>query len=392
MESIGITLYVPGAPTTRAELVAAGATKVREVREAGRIVSFELQLSGGAVVLTVMSGPEFMEHRAGLEGFVAQACDVQDPDLPSRLRLLTHALGVLADDDVDVNEHVLPLLQRFAGARGAMAFMRADGLLDADGEPLATLRGPAGDDVEDPDDAERDDEDPPERTPPTVERVVRRAYALAAVVRRGLIEHESEGREAEVGAAALRAWLERHGLWDELEPAEAALLTMPPGDLDPQATINAVWRAEGVGVLAWALGRRELPPHDEVGDVALLERALDAGSRGRPALLDGATLRSTAELEAMQRRLLTVHWRTVDFRVQPRRIDFPAVARQFPAGFLDLAGLPLAEGDLAIGGLPIDVADEESVDRASSIAVERHLAIEWLLGGHPLYSEVDAST
>jgi hypothetical protein len=42
--------------------------------------------------------------------------------------------------------------------------------------------------------------------------------------------------------------------------------------------------------------------------------------------------------------------------------------------------------------VPIHAADHGLVGRAAGIALERHQAINWLLGWSELYSEVDTST
>lgn len=54
--------------------------------------------------------------------------------------------------------------------------------------------------------------------------------------------------------------------------------------------------------------------------------------------------------------------------------------------------LPLADGDLAIGGVRIDRASPDTLGAASSIATERHLAINWICYGPELYSGAQQST
>jgi hypothetical protein len=103
-------------------------------------------------------------------------------------------------------------------------------------------------------------------------------------------------------------------------------------------------------------------------------------------------LRSPAELEAMQKHLLGVHWRLRDYSVQPRQMDFAAFSRRCWFGSFDLMGLRLVDGDLAIGGVPIHRAAPADLGRTSSIAVERHHAINWLCGQATLYQDVHTAT
>ena len=95
----------------------------------------------------------------------------------------------------------------------------------------------------------------------------------------------------------------------------------------------------------------------------------------------------------MRERWFALHWRLRDFRLRPRVADFLEIAGRVP--WLNEAivrELPLVDGDLAIRGQRIDRAPADLVDTASSIAAERHLAINWLCDGPELYSEADTST
>src|SRR5947199_2100857 len=101
-------------------------------------------------------------------------------------------------------------------------------------------------------DAEDDGEDDkPE--PPTPKRVARRALALAAVTARALLEQQDPAdSRSEANRQRFLSWVAALGLEDELEPDEWEVLQRPVGRLDRQAAVNATWRLEGLGVLAWA--------------------------------------------------------------------------------------------------------------------------------------------
>ena len=59
-----------------------------------------------------------------------------------------------------------------------------------------------------------------------------------------------------------------------MEPDEWQVLQRVVKKLDQQSVIDAVWRLEGLGVLAWFLGLYELPAYDELVDANTLWRAL----------------------------------------------------------------------------------------------------------------------
>src|ERR1044071_7544516 len=95
---------------------------------------------------------------------------------------------------------------------------------------------------------------------PDSERVSARALVLAAVACRGLIEKDAAKPGAEELRKRVVGWLKDIGVYREMEPAEISLLDTPLGELERKATLNATWRSEGMVVLAWAVGRTELPP------------------------------------------------------------------------------------------------------------------------------------
>ena len=237
--------------------------------------------------------------------------------------------------------------------------------------------------------------DEPEVQPPTPHRVARRALALAAVAGRALLEQEdpSDAGVEEV-RQSINAWVDAVGLRDELEPDEEALLRQELGEPEEQAAIDGCWRLEGLSVLAWALGTFELPRHDQtIEPPALLRSVHFLDAPAAKAMIVDATLRPRDELGAMAAKLLAVHWRLRQFRVDGGQpiADWPSHAKNawFP---LNLADVPLKGGDLAIGDAAIADADDGLLQLASSIAQERHQAINWLAGDSEVYSETDTPT
>ncbi len=178
--------------------------------------------------------------------------------------------------------------------------------------------------------------------------------------------------------------------------ARVLLAAAVGGTLDPDATAEAepeeladgrVEGAEGALVLLWALGAGAMPPFDHPAQPAALWRDL-----GAAPLLAAPALRDPAEVEALRRRLLAIHWRLVEQRVHPGRVDFRGFARTAWFGGFELADLPLVDDDLAIGDTAISQVPPPALRIASSIAIERHRAANWLIGAHPIYSKVATPT
>lgn len=145
--------------------------------------------------------------------------------------------------------------------------------------------------------------------PPGAEAVARRAAILAAVVARGLIEADESLSDGAAAIADDLAYFDELGLAADAEPDEEALVRAPYGTLADQAVIDATWRAEGVAVLAWALGRLdELPPIDETVDLALLAERVElpwASAADAMLLRSPALRRAPAEIDALGTMLLT---------------------------------------------------------------------------------------
>lgn len=189
-------------------------------------------------------------------------------------------------------------------------------------------------------------------------------------------------------------WLETVELDDEIEALERKVLVTPHGELPQQITINACWRMEGLEVLAWALGRSELPALDETSDA--MQRIKYAGVLAKPErvaiIFDEAELREAEQIEAQASQQLALHWRLRSFSLKPEAMNFREYAASVDWATFNLEGLPMIDNDLAIGGRPIVDCDKALFSRAMSLAQERHIATNWLIGWDAIYSEVTADT
>ncbi len=230
--------------------------------------------------------------------------------------------------------------------------------------------------------------------PPTAARVARRAVALMMLSGRAVLERD-HGKSDLIDANydKLQEWIAETGVSGEFEKWERDALRKRPGELDRQAAINAMWRIEGLEVLAWALGKHPLPRYDAMSSVDDVWAALGfMRADATTELLATATLRPAEELDAVRRQFLAYHWRLRQFGLKPEKMDFRAFAATCWFGGFDHTPFDLIDDELALGGKRLDEADADLFGLCQSIAVERHRAANWLCWGPTVYSNADAST
>lgn len=239
------------------------------------------------------------------------------------------------------------------------------------------------------------DDEPADADPPTATRVARRALALTAVTARAILEQDAAKTDSNAIATYedLLDWVEKIGIDDELEPEEWEVLQRPLGRLDLEQQIDATWRLEGLVVLAWGLGRFDIPPHDQLVNVNALWETLGLlDVDGAQALLADPPLRPRQEIGNLRNRLFALHWRLRNYHLHGEVLDFAEFGRTCWFGPLDLSDLSLIDGDLAIGGERIDRAAPDQLGNAQSAAQERHQAANWLWEGPERYSDASVAT
>jgi hypothetical protein len=175
-------------------------------------------------------------------------------------------------------------------------------------------------------------------------------------------------------------------------PRERELVALPPAERDPQRVVDAIWRGEALGVLAWALGlRNELPAYDEPFDHVALARGLE---------LAGARLREADELEDAREAARLWHWRARTALLHEQgALELPdrwrsydqlvaaAAMRGFEQGLLPAP----RRGDFSALGTTYRQLDAAQRSLLHSIAAERHYALVWLCGETP-WDEVVTDT
>ena len=352
-------------------------------------------------------GPDWPTQRRGMQGYFSRfAAGDRMPLIMRTIGSFRFSLATFFTPERQENDERMRFIEAVARHLDGCVFMPS-GLYDPTGRPLVSADGefdeaatfsalpPTEDHPAAAESApEASEEDEPEPVPPTPTRVARRALALAALCGRALLEQEDP---ADPGVDETRQrilqWVDAIGIRDELEPQEWKVLQRPLGRIEPQDAMNATWRLEGLAVLAWALNRFELPPLDQLVDTGKLLPSVGILNVERAAaLIAESPLRPIEELKTLQNRLFAIHWRLVNIRLKPEPMNFADFARTAWFGPLDITGVRLINGDLALGNHAIADAPADLLGAAQSSAMERHLAISWLCGGSGVYSETDVST
>jgi hypothetical protein len=232
--------------------------------------------------------------------------------------------------------------------------------------------------------------------PPSAQRVMVRALALAAVAARAdQVRPDAQGQLPDLLSRQIADGLHRHSGTGELEPNEKAFCASQPGALSDSEIAGASWRAEGAGVLLWALGLWTAPEYDmSIDVVALLQKTVElAGNRDAKDLFKSARLRPAEEIDKFATHATIVSWRLRQFGMQPGPMDFLGFLRAFSTCKESwFEGLRIIDGDLAIGARAISDAPLEAVQICSCVAIERHIAAYWLQGDSRLYSQIDPTT
>jgi len=181
------------------------------------------------------------------------------------------------------------------------------------------------------------------------------------------------------------------GLWDGMEKEEQDFLAAGPTEISMQSYIDGNWLAESIVCLLWALGFvPNLPAYDE----QVMGKGKTHLTKLPPKLLDEKLALRPAHGIAREREIAELwHWRSRTRRLQQEG----RMPDQFPGGLnLDqmlqmvstkaahdgLIPTPIA-ADFPAFGKPYRDLTPEEYSIATSIAIERHRAFNWLCGYAP---------
>ena len=189
--------------------------------------------------------------------------------------------------------------------------------------------------------------------------------------------------------AALEADLRRDGLWKRMTRDEQLFVATPMLELTPQQHLNASWLMEGAGCLLWALNLIEaLPPYDSPFDPEVLKGIpSDLVHPGR------ARLRPAVELDQARDRAELWHWRSRTRQVQeaggfeetlPEGLTFERIVAMSASAAQERGDITqVLDGDFPAFGKPYRHATSDEYSILTSIALERHRALNWLCGMAP---------
>lgn len=257
----------------------------------------------------------------------------------------------------------------------------------------------------------------PQQAGPLVpaQQAARRACCLAAVVKRGEMEclfvagralaevdpsKASEARRMMDGSRdGLNGWLHREGLWDALSPAERKSLSRGAGWWSEQDAIDASWRREALGAIAWAIG---IIPALPAWDTSFGEDLPKMVGKDRSLawVLQRLSPRSEGEIRRARDMAELWLWRARTTRLMREKPDAPMPPGMTFEKIIRLAcekakqeGVfePVEDDFPALGKAYRALTDEEW-GTMRSIASERLHAFNWLCGYAASWDDVRCDT
>jgi hypothetical protein len=238
---------------------------------------------------------------------------------------------------------------------------------------------------------------------PTPNAVVGRALVLTvlqmrltqeATVRVGDLAQQEEARSMAGALAGFGPMFKGKNI---ISSEETKLFDSTLGNWSDQEAINVDWRGECIGVLGWALGLEpNILPYDQKFHVDP-KKYMDA-------LLgliknNNAGLKSNAEIDKEREIAQMWNWRCRTTRLQkeghmlPEGVTFDQII-SFSASAYYKDGLlaPPLSNDFQIFNKAFGEMTEGEYHHATSIASERHYALNWLCGYAENWDEVPTET
>jgi len=215
-----------------------------------------------------------------------------------------------------------------------------------------------------------------------------------------------------IDLAQLRAgslWIERAGLSAFFTAAERGLLERALGTWPRAMVLSVSWRAECVGVFAWALRLVDaLPPCDSPFAPDDLEKMFPLGE-ARESILSRSTIRSDAIVSAAREGALAWYWRSTTERIlrDPDRaaqrtlaggtIPDDDVLRAHIRNAAESARVggfltTTVEGDFPAFDQPFAALTDDQYWRIDTTLRERCRALNWLCGDNSNWDDVRTDT
>jgi Domain of unknown function (DUF4272) len=184
--------------------------------------------------------------------------------------------------------------------------------------------------------------------------------------------------------------LRQSGLWNAMDVGERKFMQAGPAEFTQRDGIDASWRTESIVCLLWALGYiSEVPPFDVQVNPELTNKL---PTEPLEVLVKKATLRPRESIEKQRDLAELWHWRSRTRQLQESGYNF-----KFPDGMTIEKVLRVTSAEAATNGdIPNPIGDDfpafgkayrdltnDEYSQATSIAVERHHAFNWLCGLAP---------
>lgn len=182
--------------------------------------------------------------------------------------------------------------------------------------------------------------------------------------------------------------LRSSGLWEEVSPRERLFFEAQLLERTQQEVLDASWAMESLACCLWALGVvAKLPGFDTECDTALRDLV--------PAWEDSKELhlRPQAEIERARSVAELWHWRSRTrwlieegrpVKGLPDGLTLDSIARMAAARAAEVGDIPTpCDGDFPAFGKPYRDLSAEEYSAATSIAMERHRALNWICGYAP---------
>jgi hypothetical protein len=200
-------------------------------------------------------------------------------------------------------------------------------------------------------------------------------------------------------AADLDTWLRATGLEREQSPEERRMFRQQLGLWPAEDIIDASWRMEALGMFVWALGHtKELPPWDTQIDQSSVIQPVGLMSDPRP--FEQSSLRPDDEVARARDLAELWHWRARTTQLQrrggvepPAGLTFEEVIARTAHGAHAAGDIPtLIDDDFPAFGKSYADLDDTEYATATSIAAERHFALNWLCGYADEWDETPTDT
>ncbi|HVU28212.1 MAG TPA: DUF4272 domain-containing protein [Verrucomicrobiae bacterium] len=189
----------------------------------------------------------------------------------------------------------------------------------------------------------------------------------------------------------LRNGFRKLELWEFLSDSEEKFFSTNPLDLDDRQIVNASWRTESVMVLMWVLGLiSELPSFDVQASLDLLKQI---PNENLSSFFSNAKLIEQEIIEQKRTEAELWHWRSRTRQLIQRKEPFPQNIPQFKSydeivrfsakAASEKDGLKIIDEDFAVKGKAYRDLTDAEWSEVTSIAIERHFALNWLCGRAP---------